>query len=294
MIRSMTGFGRAAAACPLGSLQAEVRCTNGRFFKLYPKLPPGFLALERRIEQLCREHVGRGSVDLFVRFDPSPDLVSETIDQDLAARYAEELNRLADRLQLPSRVTIDTLIALQGVISASELREDQIEQLWPTMQQVIGAALGKVARMQESEGQALTKALRELLDGAVAVLDKVKERYPQVADTYRERLRQRLADVLAESGIEVDPSDVLREAALFVERTDIAEEIERFRSHVAQFRTALDAGREVGKRLEFLAQELHREANTMGSKSSDATLSQHIVELKTLVERIREQVMNIE
>jgi len=294
MIRSMTGFGRSRSEGPLGRLEAEARCTNGRFFKLYAKLPPEFLALEHRIERVCRQHVRRGSIDLYLRFSPGRELAGAVVDRAAAARYAAELKRLAEELHLDSALTLETLASLPGVVDAGALSEAQIEQLWPAVQQTVADALARAAEMRQSEGQALDRALRGLLEQAATRVDAIAEQAPQVAADYRERVRERLTAALADSGRELDDSDLLHEVALFVERSDMTEEVDRFRSHLAQFQAALTNDNEMGKRLEFLVQELHREANTMGAKAGDARLGEQIVELKTLVERIREQVMNVE
>lgn len=293
MIRSMTGFGRAGACCPLGTVEVELRCTNGRFFKFYPRLPVGFLCVEHRLEQLCRRLLGRASVDLFVKFVPSPDLVSQAVDKEKAVRWAEVLRQLAQALGLERGVTLDTLISLEGVVGSAELTTEQVEGLWPTLEEALTAATESVQRMRTTEGEALFAALLRQLDEAGALVQEIRQRTPHLLSGYRERLLQRLNELLTPGGAPVNEQDLGRELALFAERSDITEEVDRFESHLAQVRSALESGGKVGKRLEFLAQELHREANTMGAKSCDARLSQLVIDLKTCVERIREQVMNV-
>jgi len=294
MIRSMTGFGRARKEGQFGAVDVEVRCTNGRFLKIFSKLPSELTALEHRIHKLCQKHIRRGTVDIYIRFTPSADMGGGAINKDLATSYKTELEELAKELGLPSSISIDTLATLNGVVGVGDLTESQVEDIWPIVKEVMDEALSRACEMRLREGDALDKVFLDLLDQAEKSLEHVDARIKDVAGEYRARLLERVSSVLEELGTTLEDNDVVREVALFVERSDISEETSRFRSHIDQFREGLKKDGEVGKRLEFLTQELHREANTMGSKCNDAELTSLIVETKAIVEKLREQVMNVE
>lgn len=288
----MTGFGRGEAMGPGRVFTVEIQSLNHRFLEIRCRLPKRLNGLEPRIQQAIQERFSRGHFEVLV-LDKDLDGRGRTlrVDVALARQYVEALRSLQHSLGLSGEVTLDMLSAQRDLIAVEESAES-LDESWRELFPALAEAMDALAKMRCREGEALVANLRMHLDQVEATLAGVAERAPEMARVQRDRLRERVAELL--EGRLPDPARLEQEAALLAERSDVAEECDRLRSHLAQFRTVLQQPGPQGRRLDFLLQEMHREANTIGSKSSDATLAHQVVGLKTSIERLREQVQNLE
>lgn len=298
MIRSMTGFGAASGEFDGSRFVVEIRAVNGKFYKSTLRLPDELLALEGEIDQLVSKRLGRGSVTIAVRFTPAPGALAATIDRAALAAYLAQLDA-AIPAGLRDRCTIDAsaLLPLPGVIAQAAGSDDRMLGIArEAISRLVGEACDRLVEMRRREGAGLAVQLRELGGELGERLERIAARSPEVIVGYRERLRSRIDTLLAESGTALRDEDLLREVAIYADRSDIAEEVIRLRGHLGQLEQVLTPsdGRPAGRVLDFLAQEMLREANTIASKSSDAEITREVVEIKGLIERIKEQAQNVE
>ncbi|MBM4337871.1 MAG: YicC family protein [Deltaproteobacteria bacterium] len=285
----MTGFGRADG--PLG-LSAEVRTVNSRHLEVRVRLPRELAALEREARAEASRFFERGQVEISVRFPKEGELSPRLeLDLDSARRYANAAQALVSELQLPSDLSAARLLSLPGVARLRD-PELEIEALEAGLLETISSACAAAAEMRGREGEALLRELRGRLARIEALVGQVETRAAAVLAGLRGRLEKRLAALAPE--LETDPARLEQEVVLYVDRQDVTEETVRLRSHLEQFAETLDAPGAVGRKLEFVLQEIGRETNTIGSKSADAALSRAVVDLKTEQEKLREQVLNVE
>ncbi len=287
MIRSMTGYGAAERSTDQVGVRVEVRSVNNRYFKASLRLPEGLGGLEARIERLLREAVSRGTVTVNLAVEPRGPAARVPINTDILAAYRRDLDGTAD-------VSDDALLALPGVVGEAQGRLSGIATLPDEIEDALREALGHLDRMREAEGRATAEDMAAALDEIQRRIDAVSDRMPRVVEDYRQRLRQRLRALL--DGVEIPPDDqtLAREVAFFAERADVSEELARLASHLQQFRDLFQASEPVGRKSEFLAQEMYREINTIGAKANDAEIAREAVEIKVCIDRLREQAQNIE
>ncbi|HTO52093.1 MAG TPA: YicC/YloC family endoribonuclease [Myxococcota bacterium] len=287
--RSMTGFGRADG--PDG-ISAEVRGVNSRHLEVRARLPRELAALEGEVRAAAARHFERGQVEIGVRLPREGAFAPRLeIDLEAARSYARAAQELAHGLAKPETLEVAALLALPGV---SRLREPELEaeSLAAGVLETVGKACAAAAEMRAREGEALERELRSRLASIESLLKQVEARVELVRSGIRERLEKRLAALAP--AVETDPARLEQEIVLQIDRMDVTEETVRLRSHLDQFRETLDAPGAVGRKLEFVLQEMGRETNTIGSKSADTELSRAVVALKTEQERLREQVLNVE
>ena len=296
VIRSMTGYGHAAFAVEGIGFEAEVRSVNHRHLDVRVRLPHGLAAFEGEVRQLVAANLDRGKVDLTIR-TVSGDTPSESVALDLAAaeQYLRAAQRLRDDNGVPGELDVRGLLGLPGVARVVErkLPEENVRRV---LGEGVAAALAGLASMRAAEGEALDRELRGRLDRIDALVVSVGARASEVQVIVRDRLRKRAEQLREETGL-LDDARLHQEVVWAADRLDITEETVRLQSHTAQFRAILGAagpGEPAGRRLEFLLQEMGREGNTIGSKGSDAPIAHQVVELKTELERLREQVLNVE
>ncbi len=294
MLLSMTGFGEARRQKEGLIVTAEVRTVNSRFFKLSVRNTEGYHALEPRIEQTVRRRVRRGTVQVNLRLERASTGDDYCINGEVLGRYREQISAIQRAWGSSEPLSLSSLLLLPGVVEEPALESGRADRDWPVIQETLEAAMSHLEQMRRDEGRAMAADLAANCDLALASLSGIELRAPQVASDYRERLADRLRKTLAELDVVLDLAGVVREVALFAERTDIAEELVRFRSHLEQFKAIMNAPESAGRKLEFLAQEILRETNTIGSKSNDVAITQHVIEIKTAVERIREMLQNVE
>ena len=288
----MTGFGRGESELGALRLEAEVRCVNSRHLDLRVRLPRDLSALEPRVRALASECFARGQVEISVRLARPAEPESEVaIDVEAAARYAEAARALRERLGLAADIELSALLALPGV---ARLREPEIggETAAAAVERAVRAACAEAAAMRAREGEALERELRSRLGQSERRIHEIEARAGEVQRGLRERLEKRLAALAPD--LELDAGRLEQEVVVYVDRMDVTEETVRWRSHADQFRETLGSEGPVGRKLEFLLQEFGRETNTIGSKALDAPIARVVVELKTELEKIREQVLNVE
>jgi len=291
-IRSMTGCGIGTAADERGTCRVELRCVNNRFFKFSLRAREGFSSLEARSEAVVRGRVRRGSVQMTLELGGGA-AAARGVDRGQLGAYFEALEEFCAARGLPRPLGAELLLGLPGVIVEQVGDDGAAERWWPVVGRALAGALDALEAMRTAEGAALARDLRATCGEIRALVAAIADRAPALVDDQRRRLLERLRAVLDPRGMAATAADVVRETAVMAERCDISEELVRLGSHLDQFDHLL-GGEAPGRPLDFLAQELAREANTIASKSPDAAIAQGVVEIKSRIERLREQVQNIE
>jgi uncharacterized protein (TIGR00255 family) len=292
MLKSMTGFGRGEGDTALGKVVVESRSVNHRYCDINIKLPKRLSLFENRLKEIIRSQVSRGRIDVFLRLDSlGEEKVQLSVDLDLAEQYYRVLHDLKERLRLKDEITLNLLAGAKDLITAKEELGD-MEPYWQEILPVLRQSLKNMDDMKRFEGESLTKDLQHRLDYITEQLQMIKQQFPLRLRAFLTRLQDRLRSLL--EGMETDPSRFQQEIAFLAERTDITEEIVRAESHLVQFGSLLEGNEPVGRKMDFLLQEIHREVNTVSAKANDAEISQRVVEIKSELEKIREQVQNVE
>ena len=292
MLKSMTGFGRAEGETTLGKVVVESRSVNHRYCDINTKLPKRLSFFENRIKEIIRSQVSRGRIDVSIRLDTvGEEKVQLSVDLELAQQYYRVLQDLREKLKLKDEITLNLLAGTKDLITAKEESGD-IEPYWQEILPILKQSFKNMDDMKRLEGESLTKDLQERLEHIAQQLQIIKQQFPSHLKATLNRLHERLRSLL--EGMEIDPSRFQQEVAFLAERTDITEEIVRAESHLAQFSSLLERNEPVGRKMDFLLQEIHREVNTVSAKANDAEISQRAVEMKSELEKIREQVQNIE
>lgn len=295
-IRSMTGFGAASREVAGARYGVEIRSVNNKFLKTVVRLPEELATIETELETAVAKKVRRGSVMVTVRFVPGGDQIAGSLNLEVARRMVEDLHQAMPG-ELRDRASIDlSTLLLVPAITESSGSDHLVENARPILMELLEEACEHLVEMRTREGEAVRAELSDFGDRMRALLEEISTRAPQVVELYRDRLHQRIGSLLAEVGTNLEESDLVREVAIFAERSDIAEEILRLGGHIDQFfdLLATDSGEPVGRTLDFLTQEMLREANTIASKSSDVTITRAVVEVKGLIDRIKEQAANVE
>ena len=297
MIRSMTGFGDAAAQVDAVHYHVEVRSVNNKYFKVSVNLPGQIVGLEAELESHLRRLVHRGSFTLTGNLKISDAYAASRVNESALVAYLGHLEtihaKIADHLV---HIDLTQLLALPGVLQPSEDDEALLKRARPVLLKLTEEAAQRLTTMRVTEGEAVAEDLLKQRDVIQSRLEQVGQRAPMVIDQYHQRLRDRINELMVEAKLKVDEVDLIREVAVFAERADISEELSRLVGHLKLFEQVIgEPGREpAGRTLDFIAQELLREVNTIASKSNDAAISLAVVEMKTAIDRIKEQVQNVE
>ncbi|MCL1835728.1 MAG: YicC family protein [Oscillospiraceae bacterium] len=292
MIKSMTGFGAAKGSSGPVEITVELKTVNNRHLDCTIKMPRMFLPIEETMRGIVQKYISRGKADVFVTVDTSKaDDIAISVNHTLAKAYINAFEELADRYGVDAGYTVADLVRFPDVLSAVKKEEDA-EQLGAAICSVLTMALDQHDETRRREGDSIRADVSARLDEICRLTDAADEISPRTVVEYMERLEARMAEVLQTTGI--DEQRILTEAALFADKVAINEETVRLRSHVAQFRETLESDEPAGRKLDFLAQELNREANTIGSKCNDSQLTKVVVELKAEIEKIREHAQNVE
>jgi uncharacterized protein (TIGR00255 family) len=292
MINSMTGYGKGEAQVDNVSLTVEIKTVNHRYADITVKLPRTLLALENEIRRQVGQALRRGKIDVFVNFGSAEETaVLPVLNRPLALAYRDLFTNLRNDFGLSGGVTLELIAAQRDVVQLREA-ESSVESLQECLQTALERALEQLLVMRRAEGEATANDLRERLAQLDSLLDEVEQRAPQVPQEWQAKLMERLTRL--QQSLEWDPQRVAQEVAMYADRCDISEELVRFRSHLGQFRAMFADAEPVGRRMDFLVQELNREVNTMGSKSNDADLTRVVVAMKAELEKVREQVQNVE
>ena len=295
MIRSMTGFGDSSRQVDGAHYAIEIRSLNSKWFKSLIRLPEELQGLEGELEIQLAHRLNRGSIVLTVKYSDCSANAAAQLNQEAIQCYLDQLLEVDGLGHDSARIDLAALLSLPGVI-VPDTGQERMQQARKVIAALIDEAADKLLAMRAREGEILLRELHEHRKIIAEHLEVVMERVPMMVDLYQQRLRERMEALLEESGAVVREEDLLREVAMFAERSDIAEEVSRLQGHLGQFAEMINAehGEPTGRTLDFLAQEMLREANTIGSKCMDVEISRRIVEIKGAIDRIKEQVQNVE
>ena len=294
MIRSMTGYGRAQAVVGTMSITVEIKSVNHRYFEFNSRVPRSYGFLEEKLKSYVGSRVSRGKVECYVSVENlEDDEIEILVNHSLAESYLNALKELAERNELNLRddLAMSSLARYNDIFTTHKKEADE-EKIWNAVKEVASAAVDKFILMRETEGE---KLKNDVLYRADLILDKVsiiEQRSPETVKEYNDKLLARINEFL--SDVQVDEQRLLTECAIFADKVAVAEETVRLRSHIDQLRQFLESSEAVGRKTDFLVQEMNREANTIGSKAQDVTIARNVIDIKAEIEKIREQIQNIE
>ena len=294
MLLSMTGFGEARYQSDALTLAIELRAVNNRYLKVTLRAPEPYHLLEPEFEKVIRQKVRRGTVQVHLRCERQYAPQDFRVNVVALRSYLGQVRGVCQELGLSPETVLGQVLALPGVVPEPGNTPLALEDDWPLFQRVLEEALDRFQAMRRDEGQAMANEMLLLRAHIADQLERIRQRSPGVVEAYRDRLHERVRKLLGELDVELDRSELIKEVSVFAERSDIAEEVVRLASHLDQFQEILNEPESPGRKLEFLTQEMFREANTIGSKASDVEISRHVVEIKGTLEKIRELVQNVE
>lgn len=293
LVKSMTGYGLGVARAEGKEFTVELKAVNHRFSEVIVRMPKQFSILEDSVRKLVLQKVSRGRVDVYITFEETGEKKKQVkVDRDLAIAYYNGLKELGDTLGLTNEVKLD-LVSRYPEVLIIEDEKDDLEKVWVVLEKAVSDAVDGLVTLREREGNKLAVDLVQRLDLIQDIVAEIEKRAPMVVDEYRERLFERLKKILP-SDNPLDEGRLLTEVALYAEKSSITEEIVRLHSHLEQVRNDLKGTEPIGRKIDFILQEMNREINTIGSKSSDISISKNVVTVKSELEKIREQVQNIE
>ncbi len=293
-MNSMTGFGRASRRDRRFDVEVEARSVNHRFLSLKVSLPEPLSRYEPDIEQLVRGRLARGSVTLSATMKAADEDALPLPPPARVKQAYRSLDAMRRSLGLKGEISFESILGIPGLFAPANHRDERAREAWPALRKLVEKALDDLARMRAREGETIRRDLFGRLDAIERQLKRIGERGPAVLETYQRRLDERIGALLTQKGMEVARQDVVKEVAVFADRCDISEELQRLGAHVGNFRRIVKDGGQIGRRLDFLTQEMVRETNTLASKGSDAAISAAAVEIKAELEKIKEQAENVE
>ncbi|MBR5524990.1 MAG: YicC family protein [Clostridia bacterium] len=292
MIRSMTGYGRGQATVDGLSVVVEIKSVNHRFYEYTSRLPRGYGFLDDKLKTYLQQRVSRGKVDVYVQIHTLETVGSEVVvDHSLAESYLTALRELAQRYDLREDVSATVLSRYPDILTVRQAAMDE-DAVWAAVQQVTDEALTRFVAMREVEGARMREDVLSRADTIRQAVEIVEKRSPETVREHMEKVENRMRELLA--GVPVDEARLLNEAAVYADKVAVAEETVRLRSHLDQLEKLMDSNEAIGRKLDFLVQEINRETNTIGSKCSDLELTRIVVDIKAEIEKIREQIQNIE
>lgn len=292
MIKSMTGYGRGQATVDGTDILIEIKSVNNRYYDFSARLPRMYGYLEEKLKTFMNGSISRGKIEVSVSIYNSGSKSEEiSINLDVANGYINALREANQSLGLTDDITLSHVSRFPEVFIVKKIIEDE-ESVWNNIKPVAEEAVAKFVAMRETEGEKMKEDLSSRLDFILSKVEEVEKISPTTTENYRNRLYQKLKDVLSDNNI--DEQRILTEAAIFSEKVAVDEETVRLRSHISQFRELLETDEPVGRKLDFLVQEMNRESNTIGSKAQDIAITKIVVDVKSEIEKIREQIQNIE
>lgn len=292
MIRSMTGFGRCEIQSGKKKFTVEMKGVNHRYLDINIRMPKKLYFFETAIRTYLKKYVQRGKVDIFVSYeDLSEGQMSLKYNEALAAEYLEYFRKMEEKFGLENDIRISALSRYPEIFTMEEQDADE-EELWNGLREALDGACVQFVSTRETEGEKLREDLIAKLDGMKNVVEQIEERSPEILSEYREKLEEKVKDLLDDA--QIDENRVAAEVVIFADKVCTDEEIVRLKSHIDHMKSTLLAGEGIGRKLDFIAQEMNREANTILSKANDLTVSNYGIELKTEIEKVREQIQNIE
>ena len=292
MLRSMTGYGRSQQTIDGFNITLELKSVNHRYFEFNTRLARNYNFLEEKLKSFFSDTVSRGKVECSVMIESVEEADALiTVNHPLVKSYMQAYEELSTQYNLPNDITVSSLSKVPDIFSVRKQEADE-ERIWAAVSTVAAAALANFTAMREREGVKLRDDVSSRLDTIIGCVEFIEERSPETVKEYNEKLLARLRELLGDTT--VDEQRLLTEAAIFADKIAVAEETVRLRSHVSQLRSFLESDGPIGKKMDFLVQELNREANTIGSKCQDVELARKVVDIKAEIEKIREQIQNIE
>lgn len=292
MIKSMTGFGRCELVRDSRKFTVEVKSVNHRYLDVNIRMPKKLNFFESSIRSLLKQYAARGKVDLFISYeDSAQNQVSLKYNEALAAEYLDCFRKMEEQFGLENDIRVSALSRYPEVITMEEQAVDE-EELWNLLKETLEGAFTQFVETRITEGENLKKDLLEKLDGILEDVEAIEKRSPEIVKEYREKLEEKVQELLGDT--QIDENRLATEIVLFADKICTDEELVRLRSHVLHMKATLDEESGIGRKLDFIAQEMNREANTILSKANDLDVSNHAINLKTEIEKIREQIQNIE
>ncbi|WP_312203132.1 YicC/YloC family endoribonuclease [Anaerospora hongkongensis] len=294
MLKSMTGFGRGEFLDAKQRIIVEVKAVNHRYNEIVIRMPKQLGSLEDRIRRTVAGSLARGRIDVYITLDDySQKQRIVRVDKELAMAYHSALEELGSLLNTPLSNNVYHIAKYPDVLKVEEVTED-VELIWVKLNQAVDQAVANLLGMRLAEGEAIQTDLLSRVEKLTGLIEQIELRAPEILAEYRNKLFARMRELVTSVGIEPDEGRLLQETAIFADRTNFTEEIVRFKSHMSQLRAALLSGEAVGRKLDFIIQEINRETNTIGSKANDLSVAGIVVEIKSEIEKVREQIQNIE
>ena len=292
MVKSMTGFGRGEYEENGRGYTVEIKSVNHRYSDVSIKMPRQMSYLEDDIKKYVLQYISRGKIDVYITQDKfSDEDVSITIDDALAGAYVRALNELKERYGLKDDISVISLAKIPDVLNISKVEEDK-ERIWGTLKGALDISLNELIEMRKIEGQKLADDIIKRGKYIKTIIKRIEERSPEVVKDYKTKLEERIKEIAGD--VDIDEMRIAQEVAIFADRSSITEEVVRMYSHLNQLELILNEDEPVGRKLDFLVQEMNREINTIGSKANDLDITKDVVEVKSEIEKIREQIQNIE
>ena len=297
MIKSMTGFGRSELNDEKKSVAVELRSVNNKYLKINIRIPDLLTGFEDKIEKLLKKELVRGTINLTIDYKTSDQVPKCVINKDILKDYHSIISEARKEISFQQDVTLDNLISLPGVLefkkeSGNGKMED--EGLWQELEQLVKHSISDLKEMRKAEGKNLRIEIDKWKDKISVLLDEIETVAPKVVSEYSTRIQERVSTLLSGMDSKIEKSDLNKEIAIFADRCDISEELGRLRSHILLFNNVMDNEEPNGRKLEFIVQEMFREANTIASKANNSDIIEDVISIKTEIERIKEQVLNIE
>lgn len=292
MVMSMTGFGRCETMVNGRTITVEMKSVNHRYFEFSCRTTRGYSFLEDKIKKYVSQRISRGKVDMYVSITESEDSeVNVTINKPLASGYVNAIHTLASEYNIPDDLTVSVLSRYGDIFQIHKEEQDE-EQIFADVTVALDKALEGFIAMRQAEGEKLREDVLSRVETIMSIVSEIEERSPLTVEEYRQKLYKRISDML--SSTDIDEQRILTEAAIFADKVAVDEETVRLRSHFEQMKTFFESGVPIGRKLDFIVQEMNREANTIGSKVTDSILAHKVVDIKSEIEKIREQIQNIE
>lgn len=292
MIKSMTGYGKSEQTIDSLNVTVEIKSVNHRYFEFSARVPREYGFLEEKLKKYCNSLITRGKVECYVSVEDLEEREMEVnVNETLAAGYVKALKELSERFGLKDDISAVTLSRYPDVITLHKASEDE-ERIWNAVKTVAETAVSKFVEMRETEGSKLRGDILSRADYIIECVEFIEGRSPETVREYNEKLKQRMKELLGDAA--VDEQRLLNEAAIYADKIAVDEETVRLRSHISQLREFMNSSEAIGRKLDFLVQEINREANTIGSKAQDVDIAKKVIAIKAEVEKIREQVQNIE
>ena len=292
MIKSMTGFGRSEVSDSSKKIVVEVKSVNHRYLDTSIKMPKKLNYFDAAIRNQLKEYIQRGKVDIFITYeDISENQVEIKYNEAIAAEYMNYFKKMSEDFSIVNDIKVNSLAQMPEVLTLSEAVSDE-DEIWSLLEKALDEAFTSFVKTREEEGEKLKVDLIDKLDNMLAAVDFIEKRSPEIVNSYRTRLEEKVKELLSDT--QIDESRIAAEVVIFADKICVDEETVRLRSHIENTKMALNEGGTVGRKLDFIAQEMNREANTILSKANDLEITNTAIELKTEIEKVREQIQNIE